>query len=136
MCVKSLNLLVTFFKSNFDMLIIKTILYYLKQKSFIHRNLKLNNLVYDLKSQKVYLMNFCLGRHLIDEKELLKDQIGSPAYLSPELLSGYPYLGKPNDIWSLGVVFYSMLFGHFPFYNEDPNVMFRKIRSNDFSIPL
>jgi serine/threonine protein kinase len=53
---------------------------------------------------------------------LLKDQRGSPAYISPDVLSGKPYLGKPSDMWALGVVLFTMLYGQFPFYDSVPQV--------------
>jgi serine/threonine protein kinase len=46
-----------------------------------------------------------------------------------------PYMGKPNDIWSLGIVFYTMLFGHLPFYDPIPDRLFKKIQSAEFLIP-
>lgn len=54
----------------------------------VHRDLKLGNMVFHKKTQRVILTNFCLGRHLMSDKELLKDQRGSPAYISPDVLSG------------------------------------------------
>ena len=48
----------------------------------------------DRRSQEVTLTNFCLGKHLMRDDDLLKDQRGSPAYISPDVLSGKPYLGK------------------------------------------
>lgn len=104
-------------------------------KNIVHRDLKLGNIVYDLNSQRVYLINFCLGYHLRDENELLNEQFGSPAYISPDCLSNMPYMGKPNDIWSLGIVFYTMLFGHLPFYDPIPDRLFKKIQSAEFLIP-
>ena len=55
-------------------------------------------------------------------QDLLKDQRGSPAYISPDVLSGKPYLGKPSDMWALGVVLFTMLYGQFPFYDSVPQV--------------
>ena len=46
------------------------------KKNIVHRDLRLGNIIYDLHAQKVYLINFCLGCHLIDEKELLTGQFG------------------------------------------------------------
>ena len=80
--------------------------------------------VLNLKSQEVTLTNFCLGKHLMNENDLLKDQRGSPAYISPDVLSGKPYLGKPSDMWALGVVLFTMLYGQFPFYDSVPQELF------------
>ena len=39
-------------------------------------------------------MNFCLGKHLASDRELLMNKRGSPAYVSPDILSAKPYKGK------------------------------------------
>ena len=38
-------------------------------------------------------------------------------------------------MWAMGVLLYTMLYGHFPFYHEDPQELFKKIRAADFGIP-
>jgi calcium-dependent protein kinase len=40
--------------------------------------------------------------------------VGSIAYLSPEILNAYPYDHR-TDIWSMGIVLYTLLSGHLPF---------------------
>ena len=50
-------------------------------------------------------------------------------------ISGAPYSGKASDMWALGVVLYTMLFGQFPFYDSVPHELFRKIKSAEFVIP-
>jgi len=60
----------------------------------VHRDLKLGNIVVDKQTKEVTITNFCLGKALSSEGELLKDQRGSPAYISPDVISGKPYLGS------------------------------------------
>eukprot|EP00794_Sanderia_malayensis_P000540 gene540-1192_t len=107
----------------------------LHQKNIVHRDLKLGNIVLNRRTKKITVTNFCLGKHLIRENDLLKDQRGSPAYISPDVLSGAPYSGKASDMWALGVVLYTMLYGQFPFYDSVPHELFRKIKAADFKIP-
>ncbi|WAR07292.1 STK40-like protein [Mya arenaria] len=107
----------------------------LHKKNIVHRDLKLGNMVLNKRSRRITITNFCLGKHLVSENDLLLDQRGSPAYISPDVLSGSPYLGKPSDMWALGVVLFTMLYGQFPFYDSVPQELFRKIKAADFKIP-
>lgn len=63
------------------------------QIGLIHRDLKLQNFLINLRTKKVTLTNFCLGKLLTSEDQILVDQRGSPAYISPEILNG-SYKGK------------------------------------------
>ncbi|GFS33018.1 hypothetical protein NPIL_270201 [Nephila pilipes] len=107
----------------------------LHKQNIVHRDLKLGNIVLNKKTRKITIANFCLGKHLLNEKDLLKDQRGSPAYISPDVLNGQPYLGKPSDMWALGVVLFTMLYGQFPFYDSVPQELFRKIKAAEYAIP-
>jgi len=107
----------------------------LHSKNIVHRDLKLGNMVLNKRTRRVTLTNFCLGKHLLSDKDRLRDQRGSPAYISPDVLSGKPYLGKPSDMWALGVVLFTMLYGQFPFYDSVPQELFRKIKAAEFAIP-
>ena len=44
----------------------------LHRRNVVHRDLKLGNIVLNLRSRKVTLTNFCLGKHLMNERDLLK----------------------------------------------------------------
>lgn len=59
---------------------------------------------------------------------------GTPEYLAPELLVGNGYT-KAVDWWTLGVLLYEMLTGLPPFYDENTNVMYRKILQEPLSFP-
>uniref|UniRef100_A0A8C2H1Z5 Serine/threonine-protein kinase 40 n=2 Tax=Cyprinus carpio TaxID=7962 RepID=A0A8C2H1Z5_CYPCA len=107
----------------------------LHKKNIVHRDLKLGNMVLNKRTHRITITNFCLGKHLVSEEDLLKDQRGSPAYISPDVLSGRPYRGKPSDMWALGVVLFTMLYGQFPFYDSIPQELFRKIKAAEYSIP-
>jgi len=48
---------------------------------------------------------------------------------------GRPYSGKSSDMWALGVVLYTMLYGQFPFYDSVPQELFRKIKTAEYVIP-
>lgn len=65
-----------------------------EQQNVVHRDLKLGNLVLHRATREIIITNFCLGQHLPSEKDRLRDQRGSPAYISPDVLSGKPYLGN------------------------------------------
>lgn len=38
-------------------------------------------------------------------------------------------------MWALGVVLFTMLYGQFPFYDSQPQELFRKIKTADYTIP-
>lgn len=54
----------------------------------MHRDLKLGNMSLNMRSRRVTISNFCLGKQLNGDDDLLLDQRGSPAYISPDVLSG------------------------------------------------
>ena len=69
--------------------------------------------------------------------DILTDKYGCPAYVSPEILCARAggYSGKRADLWSLGVMIYTMLVGRYPFHDRDPVVLFGKIRRGAYKIP-
>ena len=45
------------------------------------------------------------------------------------------YSGKAADMWSLGIILYTLLVGHYPFFDTNPQTLFSKIRSGYYDIP-
>ncbi|XP_073959720.1 uncharacterized protein isoform X2 [Choristoneura fumiferana] len=105
------------------------------QRNVVHRDLKLGNIVLNQRTGRITITNFCLGTHLGSDRDLLKDQRGSPAYISPDVLMCKPYLGKPSDMWALGVVLYTMLYGQFPFCDTSLAQLFSRIQAASYNIP-
>ena len=83
-----------------------------------HRDIKLENIMFDAYDN-VRLIDFGLSRAFLGEYAILHTACGSPAYASPEMLSGRVY-GTPADIWSLGICLYGMVYGRLPF--RSPNI--------------
>jgi serine/threonine-protein kinase 40 len=98
-----------------------------------HRDLKIQNFLINYQTRRVMLTNFCLGVHCSDS-QLLNDQRGSPAYISPELLQG-PYNGKQSDMWTLGVIFYILVYQNFPFVDSTTAALFKKICQCELTFP-
>jgi serine/threonine protein kinase len=87
---------------------------FLHDMNIIHRDIKPENLMFvDANEQSsLVLVDFGIAQQLNGNLE--KVVCGSPGYTAPEVLSGKGY-GKPVDIWSIGVVCYTLLYGANPF---------------------
>jgi calcium/calmodulin-dependent protein kinase I len=56
---------------------------------------------------------------------------GTPGYVAPEVLMATGY-GKPVDLWSVGVIMYTLLSGYTPFYGEDQTQLFDAIVRGEY----
>jgi serine/threonine protein kinase len=102
-------------------------------KNIAHRDLKPNNVLID-KQFNAKLADFGLC-HVSTAGKLLKTPCGSPLYAPPEILSSQDYDGKAADIWSLGILLYTMVTGTLPWSSENQIELFRQIRQADIDVP-
>ena len=70
-----------------------------------------------------------------DPSKRLKVFCGTPSYMPPEITQRREYLGRPVDVWSLGVLLYAMVAGHFPFNAKTYPELYKKIASVVYKVP-
>ena len=86
---------------------------YLHERNIIHRDLKPEN-VFLAKNRDVKLGDFGVSKELRSARDLTNTIIGTPYYLSPEIIRNEAY-GCQTDIWSLGVMIYELCSKRHPF---------------------
>lgn len=101
---------------------------YLHRHQIIHRDLKPENILLTEPGKNAKLADFGLSMYL-EDGELQNTSCGSPNYASPEVVSGSLYVGPEVDIWSTGVILYTMLNGTLPFADSHLPNLFKKIKS-------
>jgi serine/threonine protein kinase len=86
-------------------------------RKITHRDLKLENILLDAFNN-IRVVDFGLGRAFLDPADEFTTPCGSPPYLAPELVTTGIYT-READIWSLGIVLYTLATGSMPFYSRD-----------------
>ena len=86
---------------------------HIHKKKIIHRDLKSGN-VFLTKSGLVKLGDFGIAKGFKNTWEKAQTKVGTPYYLSPEIINCKPYDSK-SDIWALGVLIYEMMTFKMPF---------------------
>lgn len=98
-----------------------------------HRDLKPENvLITNFPNIKISDFGLC---GLISETKLMTSFCGSPCYCSPECLSKLDYDGRKSDIWSLGVLLYTMVTGQIPWNILNTKMMLEQICTGTYPLP-
>jgi polo-like kinase 1 len=100
---------------------------YVHAKKVIHRDLKLGNLFLNDKME-IKLGDFGLATKLDFDGEKKRTICGTPNYIAPEVLEGKSGHSYEVDIWSLGVIIYTLIIGKPPFETTDVKATYRRIR--------
>lgn len=92
-----------------------------------HRDLKPENILLD-RNKMVKIADFGLSNLMRDGK-LLRTHCGSLNYAAPEIIAKTSYEGTAVDVWSCGVILFTMLAGSLPFDEEIISILNKKIES-------
>jgi len=106
---------------------------YLHENNVAHRDIKLENILLN-EVLEVKLIDFGFSFCSLPTQKL-KIFCGTPSYMSPEIVNKRPYLGPPSDMWSMGILFYVMLCGTFPFRGNTEAELYRCITKGLYSLP-
>jgi len=110
---------------------------FMHEKNVIHRDLKLGNLFLD-KHLKIKVGDFGLASKLSASDEKRKTICGTPNYIAPEVIEGDKEKRGHSfevDIWSMGVIFYTLLIGKPPYESKDVKSTYQRILRNEYSFP-
>jgi len=95
---------------------------YLHSKNILYRDLKPENILVDERGH-LRLTDFGLCKFDFKKDDLTGSFVGSPEYMSPEILNGELY-DYSVDYYTIGVLFYEMIVGLPPHYNENKVQMY------------
>lgn len=117
---------------------------YLHRQNICHRDLKPDNLVFASPAEDadIKLIDFGYAGEIKSGKKLV-GLCGTPDYAAPEILTwfgaskdhGGTAYDESVDMWSMGVILYILLCGFPPFYGEEDEEMFMKIRNAQYAFP-
>ncbi|KAI6656795.1 Serine/threonine-protein kinase Nek2-like isoform X2 [Oopsacas minuta] len=96
----------------------------------IHRDLKPGNVFLD-SSLNIKLGDFGLARILAHNSSFATTFVGTPYYMSPELLNNEAYNEK-SDIWALGCIIYELCVLSPPFTALNQSALFLKIKAGKY----
>ena len=91
---------------------------YLHSKEYVHRDIKDENVLID-ENDNIFVIDFGNAGHIpVSFGDFFTNVCGTPHAMAPEVSQRRPHQGVKGDIWSLGILLYTLLYGEIPFQSE------------------
>ena len=121
----------TFFQEVIDALT------YLHSVNIVHRDVKPENILLNTINRKIRckLIDFGISRTFENNELMMETPCGTVTYAPPEMHKGEKYNGILAEVWSLGVLLYTMICGYLPFVEEDEETTIRNILNGCYELP-
>ena len=99
----------------------------------MHRDIKPENI--KVYRGKIRLLDFGFACELPHgDKTVLHESIGTPSYMSPEMLQRKNYTSS-SDLWSLGMVLYEAAYGNLPWTGRNESDLLKNIQMKELVLP-
>jgi len=102
---------------------------YMHGKGIVHRDLKSDNVLMRIMPDGSFIAK--LADFGFAKNENLKTALGTPVYIAPEVHTDQQYTDR-CDLWSLGIMYYKLVTGVFPFRSRGAKSIVREITDEAF----
>ncbi|CAM9623961.1 unnamed protein product, partial [Ectocarpus fasciculatus] len=108
--------------------------WYMHQQGIVHRDLKLENVVYEstLPDSDIFIIDYGLSKIMDRDEARMKEVVGTLYTMAPEVLNGGVSYDKSCDMWSIGVIAFVLLSGDMPFDTASKQRLIKAVEDGRF----